>query len=109
GTSELAREYAHRFGYCYDLIWWIPAHDQVAARATLRRLAELKVRSDTGDAMRAALDAVSSGEWFPRSLLIYDNVTDLAGMASLLPADGAVDVLVTGHDTHAEGGWGSIS
>jgi tetratricopeptide (TPR) repeat protein len=99
GKSELVREFAHRFGFHYDLIWWIPAHDLVAVRAALLRLATVKAVTDTGDGVRAVLDAVSSGEWYERSLLVYDNA-DLAELAAsgLLPSGDAVDVVVTARD-----------
>jgi MinD-like ATPase involved in chromosome partitioning or flagellar assembly/tetratricopeptide (TPR) repeat protein len=97
GKSELVREYAHRFGFQYDLIWWIAAHDTVAVRAGLLRLADAKSTMATGDGIRTVLDALSSGRWYERSLLIYDNADDLDHLLELglLPAGRGVDVLVT--------------
>jgi hypothetical protein len=108
GKSEIAREYAHRFGYDYDLVWWIPAHDPLAARAGLLRLAEEKLRVETGDAVRAVLDALSSGEWFRRSLLIYDNAERLETLAGLLPDGVSVDVLISTRDSDDVPGWETI-
>lgn len=105
GKSEIIREYAHRFGFHYDLVWWIPAHDPIAAQASLLRLADAKLTTETGDAVGAVLAAISAGEWYERSLLVYDNVNDFDQLAelNLLPAPGAVDVLATTRGTAP--GW----
>jgi MinD-like ATPase involved in chromosome partitioning or flagellar assembly len=107
GKSELVREYAHRFGFHYDLIWWIPAHDLVAVRAALLGLAAVKQVTEPGDGVRVVLDALATGDWYTRSLLVYDNA-DLAELATsdLLPHGGAVDVLVTAREP-AEG-WDHV-
>jgi hypothetical protein len=39
GKTELATEYAHRFGSDYDITWWIPAEQPTAASGALAELA----------------------------------------------------------------------
>ena len=61
GKTELATEYAHRFGSDYDVAWWIPAEQPTSASTALADLAgELGVPeqedrvADAGPAVQAA-------------------------------------------------------
>lgn len=99
GTSQLAREYAHRFGYDYDLIWWLSARRSINVRAGLVRLAQAQPQPDTGASVLATLAALTRGTWYPRALLIYDGYEPGGSVASLLPAGSeSVDVLITASD-----------
>ncbi|WP_250031068.1 FxSxx-COOH system tetratricopeptide repeat protein [Paractinoplanes maris] len=93
GRTELAKAFAHRFAYGYDIVWFVPAHSRQAARAGLRRLGrELGVDAN-GDEAAAALQLLRDDK--KPYLLIYDGVDDLAGMADLLPPPDSGHVIVT--------------
>jgi hypothetical protein len=94
GKSEIAREYAHRFSFDYDVVWWVPAHDRLAARASMLALAEEGGFSASGDSVRELLDNLSAGQ-LGRWLLIFDNVDDLSSLANLQPTGPAGHLLGT--------------
>ncbi|GAA4843367.1 FxSxx-COOH system tetratricopeptide repeat protein [Saccharopolyspora rosea] len=95
GKSELAREYAHRFAFDYDWVWWIPAHNRRAVRRGLVELAS-QLRAPVGvDSAEAALRVLSGPG---RRLLVFDGADDPDVLSGLVP-DG--HVLVT---TRAEAG-----
>ncbi len=99
GKSEIAREFAHRFAYDYDVVWWIPAQDRETVQAALGELAqEINVADSVGaaEAAVAALSAPRSA--FARWLLIYDNADDAEVLAGLLPRPGVGHVLFTSRD-----------
>ncbi|MET8234617.1 FxSxx-COOH system tetratricopeptide repeat protein [Micromonospora sp. NPDC005298] len=104
GKSELAREYAHRFAYDYDVVWWIPAQDRETVQTGLGALAdEIKAVDSTG-AAEAALKALSAGDGaFQRWLLIYDNADDAEVLTGLWPHEGAGHVLITSRDDGSSG------
>ncbi len=82
GKTELAVEFAYRFGFAFDGVYWIQAGDANQLQRELVRLArdvlQLKVESPAG--------ARASGQYLlklrvyfrkhPRALLIMDNVED---------------------------------
>lgn len=94
GKSEIAREYAHRFAFDYDIVWCVPAHDRLAARASMLALANESGFSASGDSVRELLDMMSSGR-LGRWLLIFDNIDDLASLADLEPTGSAGHLLGT--------------
>jgi tetratricopeptide (TPR) repeat protein len=106
GKTQLAIEYAYRFSADYDIVWWIPAE----ARAGTRQcLAELAIRLDlggstaqTGELIRAALDALRTGQPYQRWLLIFDNAGAPEELQPL-PSGPGGHILITSRD-HA---WGS--
>ncbi|GAB3932792.1 hypothetical protein GCM10027614_02620 [Micromonospora vulcania] len=104
GKSELAREFAHRFAYDYDVVWWIPAQDRETVQAGLGALAaEIKAVDSTG-AAEAALEALTApGGPFQRWLLIYDNADDADVLTGLRPRDGVGHVLITSRDDGSSG------
>lgn len=103
GKSEMAREYTHRFALDYDILWWIPADDERAARISLAGLAAELVDPvpETGDAIEAVLAELSANPEYSRYLLVYDDADDPAALDGLLPR-GSGHVLVT---TRAAAGW----
>ena len=101
GKTQLAVEYAYRFAPDYDVVWWIPADKQATAR---KALADLAVRLDLGgpqteigELIRAARDALRTGQPYQRWLLIFDNAGSPASIQSLVPS-GPGDVLITSRD-----------
>jgi len=106
GKTQIAVEYAHRFGPDYDIVWWVPAEQRAAARESL---AELATRLDLGapeagtaELIRSVLDVLRTGRPYRRWLLIYDNAGAPEELRSLL-VDGPGDTLITSRDP----GWES--
>ncbi|WP_405457359.1 FxSxx-COOH system tetratricopeptide repeat protein [Streptomyces sp. NBC_00101] len=96
GTSETARELCHRIGARYDLVWWVRAWEGERIRRELHQLAgrlstteELTGRAAPGDddaavarlLARLTRPEAGAGRW----LIVYDGVTDPAGLRGLLP------------------------
>ncbi|GIJ27460.1 NTPase [Micromonospora qiuiae] len=99
GKSELAREFAHRFAYDYDVVWWIPAQDRETVQAALGDLAEEINAVDGAGAAEAALAALSASRGaVARWLLIYDNADDADVLTGLQPRPGSGHVLITSRD-----------
>ncbi|MDG4797558.1 FxSxx-COOH system tetratricopeptide repeat protein [Micromonospora sp. WMMD1082] len=99
GKSEIAREFAHRFAYDYDVVWWIPAQDRETVQAALGELAQEINVADSVGAAEAAVAALSAPRGaIARWLLIYDNADDAEVLAGLLPRTGAGHVLFTSRD-----------
>jgi tetratricopeptide (TPR) repeat protein len=92
GKTELAKAFAHRFGYAYDTAWYVPAGTRQAARASLRRLGDKLQVDATGDKARATLRMLQ--EDARPYLLVYDDVQSLEAIADLLPANGSGHVIV---------------
>jgi tetratricopeptide (TPR) repeat protein len=94
GKSEIAREYAHRFGYDYDAVWWVPAHDRESVRASLARLGDAIGVRHAGDVVGAVLEELTSGRT-RRWLLVYDNADEPGVLTDLVPTGGPGHVLIT--------------
>lgn len=96
GKTQIAAEYAHRFGNDYDVVWWIDATHRAKARERLAALAPrlgLPVGERIGERIRAVHEAARSaahGRW----LLVFDGAEDPAQLADLLP-DQHTHVLLT--------------
>ncbi|MFF5180662.1 FxSxx-COOH system tetratricopeptide repeat protein [Micromonospora sp. NPDC000316] len=104
GKSELAREFAHRFAYDYDVVWWIPAQDRETVQTGLGALAdEIKAVDSTGAAEAALKALVAPDGAFQRWLLIYDNADDADVLTGLRPQDGVGHVLITSRDDGSSG------
>jgi MinD-like ATPase involved in chromosome partitioning or flagellar assembly len=98
GKTQLAREYAHRFGADYDLVWWINAESTEFIDEALADLARRLRLPGTGEsitedslAVREALRLGQAGRW----LLIYDNATDPTRLRPFLPSGTSGHVLIT--------------
>ncbi|GIH15079.1 FxSxx-COOH system tetratricopeptide repeat protein [Rugosimonospora africana] len=98
GKSAIAQEYAHRFAYDYDVIWWIAATDQQSVRTSLARLGYAMGVEPSADMVAATFEALRLSP--PgRTLLVYDAADDLAAVAGLLPINSDGHVIVTAATT----------
>ncbi|MEV4175168.1 FxSxx-COOH system tetratricopeptide repeat protein [Nonomuraea sp. NPDC049709] len=99
GKTQMAVEYAYRYGNEYDLVWWISADQRVLIRSSLASLApylDLPSAAAIGveDAANAALDALRRGKPYNRWLLIFDNADEPEEIRDVIP-DGPGHVLIT--------------
>jgi tetratricopeptide (TPR) repeat protein len=98
GKSQLATEYAHRYGDAYDVVWWVNANQRPTAREEFASLAvhlELAAGRDPGERIRAVHAALRE-RTAPRQrwLLIFDGADEVDAIRELLP-EGRGDVLIT--------------
>jgi tetratricopeptide (TPR) repeat protein len=97
GKSQLAIEYARRFQADYELVWWIPAEDEVSTRrsfVSLARRLSLPESNDWTYTVETVLDNLRIGRPTPNWLLIYDGAEDPSMLRKYLPS-GSGHVLVT--------------
>lgn len=99
GKTQMAVEYAYRYGNEYDLVWWISADQRVLIRSSLAALAphlDLPSAAAIGveDAANAALDALRRGKPYERWLLVFDNADEPEEIRDVIP-DGPGHVLIT--------------
>ncbi|MFF7800504.1 FxSxx-COOH system tetratricopeptide repeat protein [Streptomyces olivaceus] len=97
GKTQLAAEYAHRFGPEYDVVWWVNAEDRAGCRRGLADLAPalgLRTGQEYGERLRAVRDALRRGEPYARWLLILDGADEPEEIGDLVPK-GPGHVLVT--------------
>ncbi|MEW1641049.1 MULTISPECIES: FxSxx-COOH system tetratricopeptide repeat protein [unclassified Streptomyces] len=97
GKSQIAIEYAHRFGNDYDIVWWVGARFRAPAREQFAQLAprlELPVGQELGERIRAVHEALRTGRPFRRWLLVLDSADDMEQIEDLLP-EGNGHVLIT--------------
>ena len=105
GKTQVALEYAHRFGPDYDVIWWMNCGQPQYIDASLVDLAnemrttfQASVPEGNGpDVARYLLRFLSEGRTNLRWLLVYDNADDVDTISGLLPSGGG-HVLLTCRD-----------
>jgi tetratricopeptide (TPR) repeat protein len=95
GKSQLALEYAHRFGGTYDLAWWVESpHPGVTGdkfTALGIRLGCVQPGDDTETVRYAVLAELRRrGRW----LLVFDNASDASHLREWLPGESG-HVLIT--------------
>ncbi|WP_326596636.1 FxSxx-COOH system tetratricopeptide repeat protein [Streptomyces sp. NBC_01803] len=98
GKREVAREYAHRFGSEYDVVWWIPAGDPQRIQASLTELARAVNRASgtrTGDDWESLRDDLRRGRPYDRWLLIFVDAGEHEMLEPYIPSGGPGHVLVT--------------
>jgi tetratricopeptide (TPR) repeat protein len=99
GKTEIAAEYAHRFGSDYDVVWWIRADQEDSIRAALvglgRQLGIPGFSVEERDySSRLVLDALQAGDPYEHWLLIFDNVTRPGIIGRYIP-QGSGHVIIT--------------
>lgn len=107
GKTQLAIEYAYRYGREMDLVWWIPAEQESQIQGSFRKLARrlgLDVDLDIGSIVsevRAALSAAraSCRNW----LLIFDNAESLGVVRSYFPTRGVGKIIITSRNSQWAG------
>jgi hypothetical protein len=95
GKTELAVEYAYRFGSDYDIAWWIPAEQPTTASAALAALAAELGVAEQEDRVQMLAQLFKLLRTRDRWLLIYDNAEQPDQLTGLLPTAGGGHVLVT--------------
>ncbi|GGY88944.1 FxSxx-COOH system tetratricopeptide repeat protein [Streptomyces poonensis] len=104
GKTQLAAEYAYRFGSEYDVVWWVNAEKRVTYRRVLAELAPklgLSTGAEYGERLRAVRDALRRGDPYARWLLILDGADEPEQLWDLVPA-GPGHVLITSRNPE----WG---
>jgi tetratricopeptide (TPR) repeat protein len=97
GKSQIAIEYAHRFGNNYDIVWWVGARFRAPAREQFAHLAPslgLEVGQELGERIKAVHEALRTGQPHRRWLIVLDSADDMEQVEDLLP-EGSGHVLVT--------------
>lgn len=107
GKTQLAVEYAYRYESDYDLVWWVPAEQQLLLRQSLTALArKLDVlrpgEVDVSEAVAAVYDALRTGRKYRRWLLVFDNANRPEDLAPFLSNPGG-HVLVTSRNDNWDG------
>ncbi|GAB3497826.1 FxSxx-COOH system tetratricopeptide repeat protein [Nocardiopsis coralliicola] len=111
GKTQLALEYAWRNQGAYDLVWWIPADTPTQVQQALIELAPrlgLDTDREPSAICRSVLESLQAGAPYGHWLLIYDNATDPADLAPLLPSGGTGQVLITSRSSAWRNAGGSL-
>ncbi|MFE7934634.1 FxSxx-COOH system tetratricopeptide repeat protein [Streptomyces sp. NPDC057456] len=98
GKTQLAVEYAHRYGRGYDVVWWIHAESRAGALEQYAELAPhlgVEERGDVAVTAEAVRDALRHGGRHRRWLLIFDSVTTPKTLEPMLVDSPAGHVLIT--------------
>ncbi|MFD7130881.1 FxSxx-COOH system tetratricopeptide repeat protein [Streptomyces sp. NPDC059894] len=97
GKSQIAIEYAHRFGNDYDIVWFVGARFRAPAREKFAQLApplQLPVGQELGERIRAVHESLRTGNPYRRWLLVLDGADEMEQIEDLLP-EGNGHVLIT--------------
>ncbi len=105
GKTQLALEYAYRYGSQYDVVWWIRSEESVTLASDYAALG-IKlglVDKEEKDQPRIA-EAVK--DWLRRNrnwLLIFDNAPDAAAVRAYIPTGMAGHTLITSRSPNWSG------
>ncbi|MEV8442097.1 FxSxx-COOH system tetratricopeptide repeat protein [Actinosynnema sp. NPDC051121] len=95
GKSELAREYAQRFAFDYEHVWWVRAHDRQSITRSFAGPARKVGVPEGADTTEQVLAWLAACDERSRWLLVYDNADDPDVLRDLVPTGGAGHVLIT--------------
>lgn len=95
GKTELVKEYAHRFAFDYEHVWWIPAHDRRTITEKLAGLAQALGIATESRVTEAVLDRLGGAAVSKRWLLVYDGADDPEVLRGLVPMRGCGHVVIT--------------
>jgi len=99
GKSQIAIEYAYRYGPRYDVVWWIPAEQPAQILRAMIELGGqlgLDIEKKTANtAVPAVREALQAGIPYQNWLLIFDNAETLDTVQPYLPTSGTGKVLIT--------------
>lgn len=97
GTSTLAAEYAYRHADAYDIVWWIPAGDELSVRHSLAALAD-RLGVTGPETMDLRIERLWEHIAAPRRcLLIYDGAGYPDMLRHYLPT-GSASALITSYN-----------
>jgi len=106
GKTQIAVEYAYRYGSDYEAVWWVRSEESATLAGDYAELAgELNLPHLDGP--REVIKAVrlwlrQNDDW----LLIFDNAEDPSSVLEYLPQSGSGHMIITSRDSTD---WGSIA
>jgi Tetratricopeptide repeat len=107
GKTQLALEYAYRYGVAYRLVWWVRAEEPATLASDYAALAEpLRLPEHAASDQTEAIAAVR--RWLERHegrLLIVDNAPAPSAVQPYLPRSPCGHVLITSRHL----GWGGTA
>jgi Tfp pilus assembly protein PilF len=107
GKTQLALEYAYRYGATYRLVWWVRAEEPETLASDYAALAEpLNLPQKAAQEQRETIAAVK--QWLEQHegwLLILDNAPEPAAIHAYLPRTPHGHIIITSRHF----GWGEIA
>lgn len=97
GKTQIAAEYAHRFGNEYEVVWWVRSDQEDNIQSSLVALGtRLQLPSvspaDRDRSLNVVIDALQSGTPYERWLIIFDDVRQPEQLTRYIPRNGHVIV-----------------
>ncbi|MET0399894.1 MAG: FxSxx-COOH system tetratricopeptide repeat protein [Longimicrobiaceae bacterium] len=96
GKTQVAVEYAYRYGGEYDLVWWLRSEDPATLAGDYALLAEKLGLPETEADQQAATQAAKN--WLATNrgwLLVFDNAEGPEGIRPYLPSGNSGHVIIT--------------